>query len=132
MTNKISIKIILGVLLIVVIFHLCIIAKIIPYEMTWGGKLNSEQEMYVFECISIFIILFLGFVLLMKGGYIKSYFRQSVINIILWIFFIFFVFNTIGNMFAKTSFEKSFTVVTLIFAILIGIILKKDRQLSTD
>lgn len=127
MTNKISIKIILGLLLIAVIFHLCIIAKIIPYEITWGGRLNSEQEMYVFECISIFINLFLGFVLLMKGGYIKRYFRQSVINIILWIFFIFFVLNTIGNIFAKTSFEKSLTILTLIFAILIGIILKKDR-----
>lgn len=114
----------LGLLLAVIIFHLCIIIKVVPYEITWGGRLKSEQEMYVFESISIFINFILGFVLLMKGGYSKRYFQQSVINIILWIFLILFVLNTIGNIFAKTDFEKSFAVWTLISAILIGIILK--------
>lgn len=127
MTNRIAIKITIGLLLAVIIFHLCIVAKVIPYEITWGGRLNSEEEMYVFESISIFVNFLLGFVLLMKGGYIKRYFRQSVINIILWIFLILFVLNTIGNFFSKTNFEKSFAVLTLIFAILIGIILKKRQ-----
>ncbi len=132
MTNRIAIKIMIGLLLAVIIFHLCIVVKVIPYEITWGGRLNSEREMYIFESISIFINFFLGFVLLMEGGYIRRYFRQSMINIILWIFFILFVLNTIGNIFAKTNFEKSFAIVTLIFAILIGIILKKSRQLSSN
>src|SRR5436190_6300141 len=102
MTNRIAIKIMLGLLLALVIFHLCIIIKIIPYEITWGRRLKSDQEMYVFESISIFVNLLLGVVLLMKGGYIKRFFQQSVINIILWIFLILFVLNTIGNIFAKT------------------------------
>ena len=114
----------LVLLLAVVIFHLCIIAKIIPYEITWGGRLKSEQEMYVFESISIFINLLLGFVLLMKGGYVKPYFKQSVIALILWVFLILFVLNTVGNIFAKTNFEKLFSVFTLMSAILIGVILK--------
>lgn len=121
----------LGFLLAVIIFHLCIVAKIIPYEITWGGRLQNDSEMYVFETISIMINLFLGFVLLMKGGYIKGYFRQKTVNIILWIFLILFILNTIGNILAKTNFEKSFAVLTLIFAILILVILKNKRKQTT-
>ncbi len=118
----------LGLLLAVVIFHLCIITKIIPYEITWGGRLQNDSEMYFFETISIIINLFLGFILLMKGGYIKLYFKRSVVNIVLWIFLILFVLNTIGNLFAKTIFEKSFATLTLISAILIWVILKNKRN----
>ena len=128
MTNGIAIKIMLGMLLAVVIFHLCIITKIIPYEITWGGRLQNDSEMYVFETISIIINLFLGFVLLMKGGYIKFYFKQSVVNVILWIFLILFVLNTIGNIIAKTNFEKAFAVLTLISAFLIWVILKTKSK----
>ena len=125
MTNRIAIKMMLGILLAVIAFHLCIIAQIIPYEITWGGRLKSEQEMYVFEGISIVINLFLAFVLLMKGGYISAYFREGVVNVLLWGFFILFLLNTIGNIFAKTNFEKSFAVLTLILAILLRRVLRK-------
>ena len=128
MKNRIEIKIMLGLLIAVIIFHLCIIIKIIPYEITWGGRLQNDSEMYIFEIISIMINLFLGFVLLMNAGYIKPYFKQSLINIILWIFFILFVLNTIGNILAKTNFEKSFAALTLVFSILIWIILKNKRN----
>jgi hypothetical protein len=128
MKNKIEIKIMLGLLIAVIVFHLCILTKIIPYEITWGGRLQNDSEMYIFETISIMINLFLGFVLLMNGGYIKPYFKQSLINIILWIFLILFVLNTIGNIFAKTNFERLFAVLTLISAILIWIILKSKRN----
>ena len=129
MTNRIAIKSLLGLLLAVVLFHLCILIKIIPYEITWGGRLKSDQEMYIFETISILVNLFLGFVLLIKGGYIKGFFQQRVINILLWIFWGLFVLNTIGNTIAKTSFERSFALLTFIFAVLIGIILKNKRQI---
>ena len=75
MSKRTPIRIMLVLLLMVVIFHLFIITKIIPYDIVWGGQLKYDHEMYVFEVISVFINLFLGFVLLMKGGYIKSYLR---------------------------------------------------------
>ncbi|QHC85433.1 hypothetical protein AS589_11890 [Empedobacter brevis] len=126
MIHKIVIKSMLGLLFVVIIFHLCIITKIIPYEITWGGRLQNDSEMYIFEAISISINLFLVFVLLMKGEYIKFYFKQRFVNMILWIFLILFVLNTIGNSLAKTNFEKSFAVLTLIFSIFIWVILKKE------
>lgn len=118
----------LVLLLMVVIFHLFIITKIIPYNIVWGGQLKSDHKMYAFEVISIFVNLILVFVLLMKGGFVKSYFRKGVVSVILWIFLILFILNTIGNFFAKTYFEKFFAIVTMIFALLIGIILKNKSS----
>ena len=125
--SKYSIKIYLGLLLAVILFHLCIITKIIPYDITWGGRLTNDTEMYVFEAISILINVFLSWVLLMKGSLVKHKFSNKVVNIILWIFFAIFVLNTIGNIFAKTTFEKLFAILTGFSAILIwNIVMKKN------
>lgn len=128
MNQKTAIKIMLWMLLAVILFHLCIILKIVPYEITWGGKLKTDSEMYIFETISILINLFLCFILYIKGKYIREVVSMKIVNIILWIFFILFGLNTVGNILAKTHFEKFFTVVTLISAILIWIILKKSKN----
>lgn len=124
MKYKASINILLGLLVAVILFHIAVIAKVIPYNIAWGGRLQNDREMYVFEAISILINLFLGLVLLMKVSYIKFRFKNKAINIILWIFLALFVLNTVGNLFAKTNFEKSFAVLTFVFAVLILMILK--------
>ena len=126
MKFKTSIDILLGLLVMVILFHIAVIVKAIPYNIAWGGRLENDQEMYVFESISILVNLFLGFVLLMKANYIKFRFGKKAINIILWIFLVLFVLNTVGNLFAKTNFEQSFAVLTFVFAILIWKILKSE------
>jgi hypothetical protein len=129
MKYKISINILLGLLIAVILFHICLMAKVIPYSIAWGGRLQNDSEMYVFEAISILVNLFLGLVLLMKGGYLQWRFKKKTIDIILWIFFALFVLNTVGNLFAKTNFEKLFAVLTFVFAILLWVILKtKDTK----
>ncbi|GAL85442.1 hypothetical protein MYP_2671 [Sporocytophaga myxococcoides] len=100
----------------------------IPYEITWGGRLKSDIEMYVFETISILINLLLFSILLIKGRYVKEYLSMKVVDIILWIFIILFGLNTIGNILAETIFEKFFTLLTLAFAMLLWIILNKDKN----
>ncbi len=124
---KNTIKIFLGLLILIILFHLCIIIKIIPYDVTWGGRLTNDTEMYIFETISILINVFLAWVLLMKGNFVQYRFSNQVVNIILWIFFVIFILNTIGNIFAKTFFEKQFAFLTGIFAILLWIILMKRK-----
>ena len=48
MKSQQAIKILLSMLTAVLLFHLCIVTGIIPYDITWGGRLKSDQEMYVF------------------------------------------------------------------------------------
>jgi len=113
------IKLFLGTLVAIILFHFCIIIKIIPYDITWGGRLKNDAEMYVFETISILINLFLVWILLMKANLVKYQFSPRTITIILWVFFTIFVLNTIGNIFAKTFLEKLFVLLTGFFAFLL-------------
>jgi len=128
MKSATSIYILLGLLVAVILFHMAVMTKAIPYNIAWGGRLRNDREMYVFEVLSIFINLFLGIVLLMKARYIKPGLKEKTINIILRVFLVLFVLNTVGNLFAKTIFEKSFAGLTFIFAVLIGTILKTPEQ----
>ena len=54
-----AINLMLYLLVVVILFHLCIMLKIVPYEISWGGRLKNDTEMYVFETISIIINLLL-------------------------------------------------------------------------
>ena len=125
--SKYSIKLFLGLLLVVILFHICIILKIIPYNIAWGGRLTNDTEMYVFETTSILINIFLSIILLMKGNIIEYKLSDKVITIILWTFFVIFILNTIGNIFAKTTFEQLFSILTGLSAILIWNIVKKKN-----
>ena len=129
MNPKITIKILLWLIAAVTLFHLAILIKIIPYEITWGGKLKNDAEMYLFESISILINLFLAYLLLIRGEYVHKLIPSKVVNIILWIFLFIFGFNTIGNIFAETLFEKSLSLLTLIFTFSLWNILKKRKKI---
>lgn len=124
---KNPITLFLGLLFLVIVFHICIIIKLIPYNIAWGGRLTNDSEMYVFEAISILINVFLSWILLMKGNFMKFKLSIKILNFILWIFFGLFVLNTIGNILAKTNFEKCFAVLTALSAILIWKIIKQKN-----
>lgn len=131
MTSKLTIKIMLWLITIITLFHLAILTKIIPYEITWGGRLENDSEMYVFETISIIFNIFLGLVLLIKDERLPAFIPMKLINIILWVLLILFGLNTIGNIFAKTLFEKILAIVTLSFSYLIFIIFRNAKNENT-
>ena len=128
MNPKTAIKIMLWFLVAVMIFHLSIMLKIVPYEITWGGRLKNDSEMYVFETISMVINLFLFSILLIKGKYLKEVIPLKIVNLALWVFLVLFGLNTIGNMLAETNFEKFFAILTLVSSFLIWIILTKSKK----
>lgn len=127
-----SIKILLGFLILIILFHLCIIIKIIPYDITWGGRLTNDTEMYIFETFSILVNIFLSWILLMRGDFVKYKFSAQAVNTILWIFLAIFILNTIGNIFAQTFFEKMFAILTGLFALLIWNIIKRRKHRSAN
>ena len=128
MNPKLTIKVLLWLIAAVSLFHFTILIKIIPYEISWGGKLKNDAEMYLFESISILTNLFLGYVLLIKGEFVSKLISTKVVNIILWVFLFIFGLNTLGNIFAETLFEKSLSLLTLVFTFLLWNILKKSNK----
>lgn len=128
MTSKIAIKILLSIIAIVTLFHFSLILKIIPYDITWGGRLKNDQEMYVFETLSILINVFFGWILLMKGEFIARRLNIKTIRSILWVFTVLFALNTVGNLLAVTTFERFFAFITAIIVALLWIILRKNEE----
>lgn len=127
LSKRIALKTMLILLSVVVLFHLLILVQIIPYEIVWAGKLQSTNEMYVFEAVSIVINLILISILLLKGNYINHRASERMLNAFLWFFIVVFALNTVGNLMAKTYFEKVvFTPLTLISAILIWVVVRKE------
>lgn len=124
-SKKQALKMMLGLLFMVILFHIAIMTYLIPYTLIWGGKLKTESQMYLFETTAISINLFLMILLLLKGNYIKNTISNNMVNGTLWIFLVIFALNTFGNIMAETMFEKiAFTPLSLISALLVWRILK--------
>lgn len=113
----------------VIVFHILILSEIIPYTAVWAGRLRTDQEMYVFETISILINVVLLLALLQKVNYIKRIFSEKLLNIILWIFVVIFALNTFGNLFSKNIVELILgTALTAISSFLCWIIVRKKEE----
>ena len=128
MNPKLAIKLMLWLIGAVILLHLAILVKIVPYEVTWGGRLENDAEMYVFEVVSVLTNLFIAVLLLVKGKHLSSFIPMKVVNILLWAFLFIFGMNSLGNMFAETLFEMSLSLLTFSFTYLILVILKKTPK----
>ncbi len=107
------------------VFHFGIVFKFIPYEIVWGGRLENDQQMYVFEGISIVLNTLLIILLLLKSNKINVSVPIKIIHAGLWAFVGLFALNTVGNLLAETTFEKFFAILTLLLTVNLWIILKK-------
>ena len=105
--------------LAVIAFHLLVLTGIIPFNIVWGGRLEAENEMYIFESVSILINLLLVLTVLIKINRINAGAKHKMVNAILWVFVILFVLNTIGNLTSETTLETYIaTPLTLLLACL--------------
>ena len=128
-SKRIALKLMIGLLSLVLIFHLCVLFEIISYQIVWAGNLNSKEEMYVFEAVSILINFFLIIVLGIKFKNIKKSETNRIVNIIIWLFVFLFALNTLGNHFAENLIEQILgTLLKFISATLCCIIVKKNKR----
>jgi len=128
---KIAVRFLLLILIPLTIFHISILIKIAPQEIIWGGRSNNEGEVYLLESISLLATLYLILLLLIRGSFIQPLLSPKVVNISLWVFLIFFILNTVGNMLAKSTTEQVFALLTMAMSVLLWTILKKqDAQRS--
>lgn len=115
---NLAINILLSISFLMLIYHIFIILEFIPYEIVWGGRLKTIDEMYRFETVSVLINLAIISIVLVKRNQMKSEFSSKVVTILLWILAGVFILNTVGNLFAKNILEVMiFTPLTLISAV---------------
>lgn len=106
------------ILSLLLILHICVLLKFIPYKNIWGGRLKSNSEMYRFEIVSIIVNLFFLFIILVQSDFLTINFPKKIMTVILWIMTVLFVFNTFGNIVSKNKVEQRlFTPITIILTI---------------
>jgi len=105
------------ILSLIVIFHLLVLAGIIPYKIVWGGRLENTTDMIRFEVVSIGINLVMLAIVANKAGYLNWGKSKQWARIGLWIMVVLFSINTLGNIVAINIWEKIiFTPLTLLLA----------------
>jgi len=106
MTRSIAYKLILILLSILLLVHLLILAQLLPYEHFWGGRLTSLEEMYVFESSAVLVTILMISTFYAQYRLHKIEKSNKVLRVLLWIFFAYYLLNTIGNLMAVSIWEK--------------------------
>lgn len=119
---------------LLILFHLSIIIGIVFFdfasiEFLWGGQMQTVEQLLKFEIVS-FLISFVFFLLvLIKSKRLNLPKLKGFAHVAMWVLFVIFSLNTIGNLMAKTNFEKFFAIVTGLLAfLLLRIALEKNTN----
>ncbi|MFA7381621.1 MAG: hypothetical protein WC150_14280 [Bacteroidia bacterium] len=112
-------KTVLSILSLVLVFHALVLTGFIPFDIVWGGRLKSREDMLVFESVSVGLNLLIVLVIAGHAGYLPLSFNKSISRILIWLITGLFLLNTIGNLMAVDPMEKFiFTPLTLVLTLL--------------
>jgi len=103
---------------LIILFHLLVLSGIIPFDIVWGGRLKTREDMLRFEAISIAANALMMAIIALRAGWIRLPVPAGVVKVLLWGMVVLFVLNTVGNLLAVKSFETyMFTPMTAVLAI---------------
>lgn len=107
------------ILSLIVLFHLLILTGAIPFDIVWGGRLSSREQMLRFEILSIALNLLMLAIVGVRAGIFGKNIPPMLITIALWIMAVLFGLNTVGNLLSQNSLERIiFTPLTLVLCVL--------------
>jgi hypothetical protein len=116
---KLSGNIILVSLVLMLVVHLLIVMKIVPYTFVWGGQIKDTSSLYLLEGFSILTTLLFILIICLKVGYIKMNKFKKATQFGAWLLALYLLLNTIGNLASGVTFEKLlFTPITVILTFL--------------
>lgn len=118
-TVKLASQIMLFMFILTIAFQFFVLTGVIPYDIVWGGKLETRQDMIPMVSASIIMNTFFLFVVLIKSSKFQFKAPKIFITIILWLMVVLFAVNTLGNLVAESKIETIiFTPITFILAVL--------------
>jgi len=105
---------------LLLIFHILILLQALPSDMVWGGMAAEESaDPVILETVALIITLLFMFIIAAKTGYFRKIRSGIVINIGVWIIFIYLLLNTLGNLASDVKVENFiFAPLTIIMALL--------------
>ncbi|EOQ90031.1 hypothetical protein LEP1GSC202_1492 [Leptospira yanagawae serovar Saopaulo str. Sao Paulo = ATCC 700523] len=103
--RTIATKILLSIFTLTSIFHILALLQIVPYKYLWGGRLQSLEEMYVMETISLLANIFFVYCSYLYLQYLNDSLVPLWIRMVFGFISAIFFLNTIGNLIAVTDLE---------------------------
>lgn len=116
--------IILGLL---ALFHILILLGVLPNSFVWGAKTTDAAEIAKLETVALIMTLFFLAFFLLKKYLMNKGSSQKVINIFMWVMFIWFTFIIIGNILSSSTIEKLIFIPVSIILSLVSLRLALDK-----
>ncbi len=117
-SEKFAANALLIIFILVMLFHALVLIGVIPFDMVWGGRLKSKDEMIPFEITSIALNSVMLGIVMMQAGLVKVNVKPIVLKVAFWCMFVLFAINTVGNIFSNNELERLiFTPLTLLLAV---------------
>ncbi|MFC0214539.1 hypothetical protein ACFFK0_19075 [Paenibacillus chartarius] len=113
-------NILLVTFVVLVIFHILVIAQVVPAGMVWGGQFQgSTGSLLMVEIFALLLTVVFALFVALKLRYVYIPISGKIAQTGVWVLFAYFVLNTLGNLAAVTWTEKLvFTPITIVLAIL--------------
>lgn len=112
-----------------IVLHILVLVSVIPFDMIWGGRIKTLEEMYVFEAVSLSLNLVFLMVILIHSRIWLIKFPQKLIQSLLWVMVVVFMLNTVGNLLSKSTTETMiFTPLTIMITMFCLIILLRKQN----
>lgn len=115
---RLTAMLIATVLAMALVLHILVLVRVVPYQMVWGGRIDSLQALYIAESISLTLN---GIILTMVLGFLQKLpFRFSPIayRAGFTLISVLFGINTVGNLLSHNSIERAlFTPITVLLMV---------------
>jgi hypothetical protein len=104
---KLAGNILLAALGLVFIFHILVLLRVLPADIVWGGQIRGvEVNLFMLEGVALLVTLVFILIVAAKTGYVQAGKLSGVVNIGVWLIFVFLLLNTLGNFASGVSFEN--------------------------
>lgn len=118
MTRQFASRSVIVLISCVIVFHLMVIADVIPDDIVWGGGARDRNTTIMLEVVSIIINIGILTVTLNDAGTLKLGISRNTTRVIFWVLFGLFMLNTVGNLFSESKWETLiFTPMTLFLSV---------------
>ena len=102
----------IGIYSLFIAFHFGIILGILFFDFSlggylWGGQMKTDEQLLLFEFFSLVLMGIFLLLTLIHTGKIKLPGMKKAAKVSMWLLFVFFLFNTLGNIVAVTVFERT-------------------------
>ena len=101
------------------LFHILVLLGVIPADIVWGGMIQDAQTNLIkLEVIALLVTGLFMLIIAAKLGYMKARRFSGIVNIGVWLIFVFLLLNTLGNLASGVSFENLvFAPITILLAL---------------